>query len=189
VPNDLTAQGVLGLLSKNWWLILLRGILAVVFGVLAFAWPGITIAVLVIWFGAYALVDGIFILIAAIAGWKHLEHRWLLVLEGLVGIWAGLITFRMPELTAAALLLLIAGWSLAMGVLRIITAVRLRKEIEGELWMILSGIVSIAFAFVVLWLPVASAVALIYMLGCFAIALGMAWVLVAFKLRGRLKKA
>lgn len=171
------------LLAKNWWLLLLRGIVAIAFGVFALERPGMTLATLVLLFGAYAIVDGVFSLINAIAGWRHREDRWLLLLEGLIGLCAGFVTLQAPGVTAVALVFFIAAWALATGVLRIVAAIRLRREISGEFWMVLSGIAGVVFAFLVMDRPAAGALALIWMIGWFAVFTGAMLVMLSFKLR------
>lgn len=172
-----------GLFARNWWLILLRGIAALVFGILALSRPGITLAVLVLLFGVYALVDGVFSVVGAASGWRHREDRWLLLLEGLLGIGAGFVTLQAPGITTLALVFFIAAWALATGILRIVAAIRLRKEIKGEIWMVLSGLAGIVFAFLVMERPAAGALALVWLIGWFAIVMGAMLTLLSFKLR------
>ena len=174
---------MIGLFTKNWWVLLVRGIVAMLFGILAFARPGITLAALVLLFGFYALVDGIFSLIAAFSGWQYREDRWLLVLEGLIGLGAGFVTLRAPAITAVALIFFIAVWALATGVLRIVEAVRLRKEISGEFWLALSGILSVLFAFLVMLRPAAGALAMAWVIGWWALFMGAMLVMLSLKLR------
>lgn len=136
---------MLDILSRYWWAYIVRGIAGILFSILAYAWPRITLATLIILFGAYAFVDGIFLIIKTIGNWGDREDRWLILLQGLLGIGVGIMTLVAPGITAIRLVLYIAAWSLATGVLEIVAAIRLRKEIQGEGWMILSGIVSILF--------------------------------------------
>ncbi|MDX1524136.1 MAG: DUF308 domain-containing protein, partial [Anaerolineae bacterium] len=121
-------------LARNWWMLAIRGIIALIFGVLALIWPGITLFVLVMLFGAYALLDGIFALIAAVKG-SQKERWWMLGLEGIAGIAAAAITILWPGMTALVLLYIIGAWALLTGVLEIVAAIRLRREIEGE-WLL-----------------------------------------------------
>jgi uncharacterized membrane protein HdeD (DUF308 family) len=172
-----------GLFTRNWWLVLLRGILAILFGLLAITRPVVTVAVLVLLFGVYALVDGIVSLCAAIGGWGHREDRWLLLLEGFIGIGAGFLTLRAPAITAVALIFFIAAWALGTGVLKIIAAIRLRREISGEVWLALSGIASAVFAFLVMMRPGVGAIAMAWLIGWYALFLGAMLVLLSFKLR------
>jgi uncharacterized membrane protein HdeD (DUF308 family) len=173
---------MISLFTKNWWVLLLRGIVAVLFGILAITSPGITLAVLVLLFGVYAVVDGCFALFAAIGGWSHREDRWLLLLEGFIGIGAGILTLRAPGITTVALLFFMAAWALATGVLRIVAAIRLRKEITGEFWLVLSGIASVVFAFLVMTNPAAGALAMAWLIGWYAVFLGATLVMLSIKL-------
>jgi uncharacterized membrane protein HdeD (DUF308 family) len=180
------------LLTRNWWVLILRGILAVTFGVLAFSRPGMTLAALVLLFGAYVFVDGIFAIFLAIGGGEERRDRWLLLLEGALGLIIGIMTFWSPGITALSLILYIAAWSLATGVLKIAGAVRLRKDIEGEVWLALSGIASILFAFIVLWNPVAGALAFLWVIATYAILFGAFLIILGFKvhgLRGQMRRA
>jgi uncharacterized membrane protein HdeD (DUF308 family) len=184
-----------GLLTRNWWVLVFRGVLAILFGLLAFGRPGITLATLILFFGAYALVDGIFAIYLAFGGseeGKEKNDRGFLLLEGLVGIGIGIITVWAPGVTAISLLLYIAAWSLAMGVLQIAAAIRLRREIEREGWLILSGVASILFAAIMFWNPAAGALALLWVIGSYAIVFGAILILLGFKLhnlRGQLRRA
>src|SRR5579864_1034273 len=159
-------------LAKNWWMLLLRGIAAIIFGGLALAWPGMTLLTLVLFYGAYALVDGVLAIFAAIAGGTLLP-RWWLAVVGLLGIAAGLLTFLMPGLTAIVLLYLIAGWAIATGVFQIIGAIRLRHEIDNEWLLILGGIISVLFGAAMFAAPGAGALALITVIGIYAIIIGV----------------
>lgn len=170
-------------ISRYWWALVLRGITAIAFGVLAFAWPGITLQVLVLFFGAYALIDGILSLAAALRGRGHTENWGLFLLQGLLGVGLGVLTWLAPEATAVAILLYIAAWALVTGVLEIVAAIRLRREIEGEFWLALGGLLSIIFAMLVLAFPLAGALGLIWLIGGYAIAFGI--LLVALGLRVR----
>jgi uncharacterized membrane protein HdeD (DUF308 family) len=175
---------MLEMLSRYWWVFVVRGIFAILFGILAYAWPGITLATLIIFFGAYVLIDGILLVIKTIGKWGERDDRWLLLLEGLLGIGIGVITFVAPGITAVALIFFIAAWSLATGVLEIATAIRLRKEIRGEGWMILSGIASIVFAILVMFFPGVGALGLLWLIAAYAIVFGVMLVILGIKLRG-----
>ena len=174
-------------LAKHWWIYLLRGIFGVLFGILAFAMPAITLVYLVLIWGAYALVDGITSLWSAITGKSDEENRWLVGLQGLIGVVAGVITFTMPAITGIGLLMLIAAWSLATGVLQIVSAIKLRKEITGEFWLGLSGLISILFAFFVMARPGAGALAIIWIIGSYAIIFGIVLIAFAFRVKGEAK--
>jgi uncharacterized membrane protein HdeD (DUF308 family) len=169
-------------LARYWWLILLRGIAAIIFGVLAFIWPGITLVTLVLFFGAFTLVDGVLALAHAIMGGK-VGSRWWLALIGVLGILVGLLTFMWPGLTALVLLVFIASWAIVLGVFQIIGAVRLRKEIDNEWTIGLGGALSVLFGVVLLVAPGAGAIGLIWVIGAYAILFGVLLVLAAFKLK------
>ena len=170
-------------LAKNWWLLLLRGIAAVIFGVLAFIWPGLTLLVLVILYGAYALVDGVLSLAAAVMGRGGPIPTWWLVVVGLLGIAAGILTFVWPGITALVLILFIGAWALVTGIFEIIGAIRLRKEIDDEWMLILSGVLSVLFGLGVMILPGAGALALIWVIATYAIIFGVLMIALALRLR------
>ena len=173
-------------LARYWWLLVLRGLIAILFGVLAYLRPGITLTTLVLFFGAFALVNGIFAVIAAVGGRKSNEHWWVLLLEGLLGILLGVLTWRAPGITALALVFYIAAWALVTGVLEIVAAIRLRKEIEGELWLGLSGLLSVGLGILLMIGPGAGAIALLWMIAAFAIVFGVSLVLLGFRVRREL---
>jgi len=169
-------------LAKNWWLLLLRGIAAIIFGLLAFAWPGLTLVTLILFYGAFVLVDGVLAVIAAITGGVP-GSRWWLAIIGLLGIAAGLVTFMMPGLTAVLLLLFIAGWAIATGVFQIIGAIKLRKEIDNEWLLILGGIISVLFGVSMMLAPGAGALALVWVIGAYSVVIGAIFVALALRLR------
>ncbi len=168
-------------LSRYWWAFLLRGVLAIVFGVLTLVWPTITLAALIIIFGVYAFADGIFLIVKAVGSWAARDDRWLLLLEGLLGVGIGVLTFFAPGVTAIGLLFFIAVWSLSTGILEIVGAIRMRKEISGEVWWILSGIASVLFALLLMILPGAGILSLLWLLGAYAIVFGV--ILIALGIR------
>jgi uncharacterized membrane protein HdeD (DUF308 family) len=174
---------MVALLAKYWWVLLLRGVFAILFGVLAWLWPGLTLETLVLFFGAFALVSGVFQVFAAFAGRRQHEQWWILLLEGLLGIAVGFLTWRAPGITALALVLYIAAWALVTGVLEIVEAIRLRKEIEGELWLGLSGLLSVGFGFLLMISPGAGAMALLWIIAAYAVVFGAFLILLAFRVR------
>jgi uncharacterized membrane protein HdeD (DUF308 family) len=171
------------LMTQNWWAIALRGLVAVLFGIAAFMWTGITLWALVAIFGAYALIDGIFAIIEAFRRDVSRERWWALLFEGIVGIVIGLLTFFWPGLTALGLLFLIAFWAIVTGVFEVITAVRLRHEIRGEWMMALIGILSMAFGMLLVAFPLAGALSVVLIIGAYAFATGALMIALAFKLR------
>jgi uncharacterized membrane protein HdeD (DUF308 family) len=177
---------MLEVLTRYWWAFIARGVIAIALGVMVCAWPAITVDALIIVFGIYAFADGIFLVVKAIGGWKARDDRWLLLFEGLMGIGIGVITFFAPGVTAIGLLFYIAAWSLATGILEIVGAVRLRKEIEREVLWILTGIVSIVFAVLLMVFPGAGILGLVWLLGVYAIVFGV--LLIALGIRFRVHR-
>jgi uncharacterized membrane protein HdeD (DUF308 family) len=169
-------------LSRDWWLVLLRGLAAIVFGVLTFVWPGITLLWLVLLYGAYALVDGVLAVVAAVKGGRDIPRAWLGI-TGLAGIAAGVLTFLWPGITALVLVLFIAAWAVVTGVMQVIAAIRVRKEIEGEWLLIAGGVLSVLFGLLLFFRPGEGALALVLVIGGFAIVYGA--LLVGFALRLR----
>lgn len=170
-------------LSKNWWLVLLRGIVAILFSFLVFSRPGITLAALILAFGIYILVEGVAGITSAIRMRHQDEHWWVLLLEGLAAIAISLITLTSPGTTALVLLFYIATWAMITGVLRVVTAIRLRHEIKGEFWMIVGGIVSVAFGVLLLRYPGEGALAVLTYIGLWAMVTGVSLVLLSFRMR------
>jgi uncharacterized membrane protein HdeD (DUF308 family) len=175
-------------LADNWWLLLLRGVAAIVFGVLALVWPHITLIALTILFGAYVLVDGVLSLGAAITGRGGAGRRWWLAIVGVAGVAAGVITFMWPGMTLVLLLAVIAAWAIVIGVFEIIGAIRLRREIDNEWALILTGVLWAAFGVALVARPAAGAVGVAWILGTFAILIGIAYVVFSLRLR-KLKRA
>ena len=168
-------------LARHWWVIGLRGLAAILFGVLAFVWPGMTLAVLVLLFGAYALVDGVLALIAAFRG--GVQHRIVMLVEGVVSVLAGLAAFVWPGLTALVLLYIIAFWAIVTGVLEIVAAIRVRRAISNELGLVIGGVLSVVFGVVLLIAPGAGALAVIFLIGAYAVVFGIALLGLAWRLR------
>ena len=180
---DLVTERLASILSRGWWLLLLRGLAAIAFGVLTWSQPGISLTVLILFFGAYSMADGILGIWTAVAGREHHDHWWVLLLEGLLGVGVGVLTFFAPGVTALALLFYIAIWAIGTGVLEIVAAIRLRKEIENEWLLILSGVLSVAFGALMILNPGAGALAVLWILGAFSVAYGALLVVLAFKLK------
>lgn len=171
-------------LARWWWTFILRGVLAIAFGVIAFISPPATIAALVLLFGAWALVDGVFDIVAAIQHRTMDRSWWLTILEGVVGIIAGVLALAFPTIAAASLLIIIAAWSIVTGVIEIVLAIRLREQITGELWLAVAGVMSIVFGVLVFLFPAAGALTVVWLIGAFAVAFGIALIALGWRLRG-----
>jgi uncharacterized membrane protein HdeD (DUF308 family) len=169
-------------LARYWWLILLRGIAAIVFGVLAFIWPGITLVTLILFWGAFMLVDGVLALANAIMG-GGMGSRWWLALVGLAGVAAGVMTFLWPGVTALVLLWFMASWAIVLGIFQIVGAIQLRKEIDNEWTLILSGVVSVLFGVILFVAPGAGALGLIWVIAAYAIIFGVLMVMAGLRLK------
>ena len=183
--REITANGetVAHLLTRNWWILGLRGLAAVLFGILAFFWPGITLLSLIYLFGAYALVNGILAFVVASRSPKGYPRFGSLIFEGILSIAAGVIAFFVPGITALALLVLIAAWAIITGIFEIVAAVRLRKVIANEWLLVLAGLASIGFGVLLLIWPGAGALAMTLWIGAFAFVFGILLIALAFRMR------
>ncbi len=179
-------QAALPAESGHWWALALRGAIAILFGLAALLRPGIALEALILLFGAYALVDGVFSIVGVFGGTRSGTPRWLLLVEGVAGILAGVIAFVFPMLTAVVFLYLVAAWAIVTGIAEIATAIRLRQEIQGEWALIVGGILSILFG-VLLGVvgPFAGILSLIWLIGAYAIASGVLLLVTAFRVRGQ----
>ena len=182
------SRGLRSFVTTRWWVVLLRGICAVVFGILALIWPGLTLLTLVLLYGAYALVDGVLSIAWGVAGRAAPHPWWVMILVGLLGVAAGIVTFLYPGITAIVLLAIIAFAALVRGVFEIAAGIRLRKEIEGEFWLILGGVLSIVFGIFLLLRPGVGALAMVWLIGSYAIVFGMVAIILAFRLRAVQKR-
>jgi uncharacterized membrane protein HdeD (DUF308 family) len=171
---------MLQLLARRWWALALRGVIAVLFGLLTFFIPGITLISLVLLFGFYAILDGIFDIVSAM---KAPFHHWPLLVEGIVGIVAGLVTFMWPAITAMVLVYLIAFWAILTGLLEIVAGIRLREVIANEMLLILMGVISTLFGILIIIFPGAGALAIIIWIGAYALVFGIILIALAFRLR------
>jgi uncharacterized membrane protein HdeD (DUF308 family) len=170
-------------LKRHWWVPVIRGIAAIVFGIIAFVYPGLTVATLVLFFGAWVLIDGIFRVVGAI-GHRASDPDWgWHIVIGILGIIVGLLTFHAPQITALALVIYIAAWALMIGATEIAFAIKLRREIKGEWFLILMGLASIIFAILLLWNPIAGAAAVIWLIAWYAVVLGILAIFFGFRLR------
>jgi uncharacterized membrane protein HdeD (DUF308 family) len=168
-------------LARNWWALALRGLAAVLFGLLTFLVPGITLVTLVLLFGAYALVDGVLNLAAF---FRVASHHWALLIEGVIGIIAGVLTFAWPAITALVLLYVIAFWAIFTGIFEIIAGIRLRRVIINEWILIVIGVLSLLFGLLILFAPGVGALAIILWIGAYALVFGIFLLALALRLRG-----
>lgn len=176
-------ETTLNFLARNWWIVLLRGIAAIIFGLAAFVWPGLTLTVLVMLFGAFILVDGVLGTVDAIRYRKSLGNWWYWLLDGILGIVAGGVMLLMPGISAFVLLVFVAAWSVLGGALRIFAAIQLRKKIDGEWFLGLSGLLSIVFGVAIVALPHAGLVSIAWIIGFWAVAFGVVFILLSLRLR------
>ena len=168
--------------TSSWWALVLRGLAAIAFGVLAFAWPQITLTALVFLWGAYALVDGAFAIAAGVKSHGENKRWWVLLLEGILGVAAGLVAFLVPGITALALLILIAAWAMVTGAFEIAAAIQLRKHIKGEWLLALAGVASVLFALALLFNPAVGALALVWLIGAYSIVFGVLLIVLGVRL-------
>jgi uncharacterized membrane protein HdeD (DUF308 family) len=168
-------------LARTWWLVLIRGIAAILFGILALIWPAATVLVLVIFFGAYAIVDGVFSLFSA---FRHgTRSRAWAIFAGIIGILAGIVAFVWPGITSLALLYVVAFWAILRGVAEIADGVRLRKVIDNEWMLIVGGALSVIFGILLIIWPGAGLLTLAWLIGIFAIIYGVAMVALSFRVK------
>jgi uncharacterized membrane protein HdeD (DUF308 family) len=174
---------VFEIIIQKWWVFLLRGLAAILFGVLAMVWPQLTLLTLVILFGAFLLVEGIFSVIAGVTSRKQNYYWWTLLFTGLLEIAIGLLTLLWPNVTGIILLYLIGSWAVIIGIMDIILAIQIRREIKNEWLLIIDGVFSVVIGLLLFIFPSASAVALAWLIGLFAIFLGIVFIILAFRLR------
>ena len=180
---------MLTVVARKWWVLLLSGVCSVLFGLMAMAWPGVTLAALVILFGAYCLADGITAVAVALGRDEKGKSWGQMLLIGGISIAAGIGTMVWPGMTALLLLTIIAFWSIVRGVVEISAAMELRKAVQNEWMLILAGVVSIAFGVILLIHPGAGALAVIWLIGAFALLRGGLLVVLALRLRGHHQRA
>jgi uncharacterized membrane protein HdeD (DUF308 family) len=171
-------------LARNWWAMALRGVLAIVFGVIALVLPGVTMLSLVIVFAAYALVDGVFAIVAAVRAARRHERWGLLVLEGVVDIAAGVLAFLWPGLTIVIFVLLVAAWAIVTGALMTAAAFRLQLD-HGRWWLALGGLASLVYGVLLIIAPLIGALVLTWWLGAYALVFGVLLLILAFRLRAK----
>jgi uncharacterized membrane protein HdeD (DUF308 family) len=170
-------------LARWWWTFIVRGVLAIAFGILAFFAPLFGIAILVGLFAAWALIDGVTDIVTGIRTRDRDRNWWLLLLEGIVGIVVAAIALLLPAFAATALVIIIAAWAIITGAFEIAAAIRLREQIRGEFWLGLAGVASILFGVVLLLFPEAGALSLVWLIGGFSFAFGAFLVVLGIRLR------
>jgi uncharacterized membrane protein HdeD (DUF308 family) len=176
------------ILSRYWWTTLLRGTAWIAFGLIVFTLPGVSLVALTILVGAFLLVDGVARIISGIGGHGTSEHWWVLLLTGAAGVVVGLLTFVDPAMTALALLLYLAVWAIATGLLEIVVAIQVRREITGEGWLVLSGLLSVAFGVLLVVRPGAGILSVLWLVAAYAIAFGALLIVLSFRMRRLLRE-
>lgn len=171
-------------MADNWWVPLLRGIAAVLFGLMALIWPGLTVYALLIVFGAYAIFDGIMSIIIGFQRKSEDDRWWSWALDGFLSIVIGLMALFWPEATALAFVIWMAAWAVVAGIFRIIAAIRLRAEIEGEWALGLSGLLMVIWGVLMAMIPAAGLLSIAWLIGLFALLIGVVMIVLAFHLRG-----
>lgn len=170
-------------LSQNWWLVVLRGVLAILFGISAFLWPGITWLTLIILFGVYAIVDGLIAIWTGLSRTRETPRWWTFLLEGLLNIGAGIVALVWPDLASLVLIYILASWAVFTGILEIVAAIRLRNEITNEWFLALGGVLSIGLGILLFLQPVAGSLAIIWMIAGYALVFGILFVILGIRLR------
>ena len=176
------------ILSRFWWMSLLRGLFWILFGIVLFARPGISLLSLTLALGVILFIDGVINVANALSGRKEHDDWWVLLLVGLAGIGIGLLTFYNPQATALAVVFYVAIWAIATGLLEIVAAIRLRRQIEGEVWLALAGIASVVFGVLLVARPGAGALTILWLIGFYAVAFGVVLLLLAFRVRRGVKR-
>ncbi len=172
----------LSIMTRNWWMLALRGVLAIVFAMVAFFLPGVTLAALIILFGAYALIDGLFAIGAGVASVRKTSQWWVLLVEGMIGVVIGGISLFWPIATALVLLAFIAAWAILTGILEIAAAIYVRSMIQGE-WMLgLTGVISLILGVLLMALPVAGLIVWTWIIGVYALVYGILLVALSVQL-------
>ena len=170
-------------LSQNWWLVVLRGVLGILFGIAAFAWPGITLLTLILFFGVYAIVDGVVAIVTGFSRTRETPRWWMFLLEGLLNIAAGIVALLMPGLATLVLIYILASWAVITGILEIVAAVRLRHEITNEWFLALGGILSVGVGILLFLQPAAGSLAVVWIIASYAILFGIVLVILGIRLR------
>ncbi len=177
-------ENLVRVMADNWWVPLLRGIAAILFGLMALIWPGLTVYALLIVFGAYAIFDGIMSIILGFQRKSDDDRWWSWALDGFLSIVIGLMALFWPEATALAFVIWMAAWAVVAGIFRIIAAIRLRAEIEGEWALGLSGLLMVIWGVLMAMIPAAGLLSIAWLIGLFALLIGVVMIVLAFRLRG-----
>ena len=170
-------------LKQNWWVLVLRGVIAIAFGIVSFIWPGVTALALVFLLAAFAFVEGIFALIGAFGYGLPGGQRLLMVLLGFLGLAVGVFAVARPGIAALTIVVWVAWWAIIAGIIQIVVAVEMRKEIENEWALIIGALLSIVFGILLLWRPLAGVITLAYLFGFYAIIFGIAMLSLGIRLR------
>ena len=170
-------------LSRNWWLVVLRGVLGILFGLSALIWPGITWLTLVVIFGVYAIVDGLIAIWTGLSRTRETPRWWMFLLEGLLGIGAGVAAIVWPGVATLVLIYIIASWAVITGILEIVAAIRLRHEINNEWFLALGGVLSVGLGILLFLQPAAGTLAIIWMIAGYAVIFGILLIILGFRLR------
>ena len=170
-------------MQRNWWVLALRGLFAIIFGILVIVWPGLALSSLILLVGAYFFVDGVFSIVSSVRDWSSNSHAWVGLVEGVLGILAGIATFIWPGMTAILLLYFMAFWAVLTGIMEIVAAWRLRQEIEGEIWLVLAGLLSLVFGIALIIFPGTGALAVLGIISGYSILFGISLILLAFRMR------
>jgi uncharacterized membrane protein HdeD (DUF308 family) len=174
-------QSMMAAISRNWWMLLISGLAAIVFGILTFIYPGITLGILVAFYGAYALVDGIFTIIAAINQGERGQRWGFLMFSGIISILAGVFTFFYPHITATVLYVIIAAWAILRGVVVIAAAIQLRRIVPHDWALGLMGVLSILFGALLFAYPAAGLLSVIWLIALFAVLYGISEIVMALR--------
>jgi uncharacterized membrane protein HdeD (DUF308 family) len=176
---------MLSLVSRDWWVYAIRGIAAILFGIMALVWPGPTLAVLVLLFGAYAFVDGVVLLVALARGdVLARSHKWITGIMGVLGIAVAIATLIWPGITALTLLYLVAFWAITTGILQIVAAVEFERQADNGFWVMLGGAFSIVFGVLLVVFPGTGLLALVWLVGFWAELFGISSLGLAYRLHG-----
>ena len=170
-------------LTRNWWVLVVRGPLAILFGLIAFFWPGLSWLVLILTFGLYAIVDGVFAMLTGLVSSKYSPRWWVFLLEGMVSVAAGVVALARPGLAGFALIIVLAVWAILTGILEIAAAIRLRREITNEWMLAFGGFVSIVLGVLLFFQPATGGLVVTLMIGAYALIFGILFVVLGFRLR------